>query len=329
MKEDEFLPWHKVQQLRVLEQLKAGKLPHAILIGGPENVGKRHFARALAGLLLCKQPTDSGRCKECAPCHLVSAGTHPDIRVVQPEESKLIKIEQIRDLIDWVSQTSQMGGMKVTLLMPAEQMNISSANALLKCLEEPGPDNLLILVTNQPGRLLPTIRSRCQRLDFPIPRAEDTTGWLRDELDSGNDAELLLGMAGGAPLAVVDRIDAEYLERRRNLVAAIDGLMSGREVVGEVAGRLASTEPADMLEILEGLLVDALKNQMTENKKYIKNKDLEDLVDRLSKALDRRFLLDMIRQVTAERRAVQGPSNPNIQLLLEGLLIELSKGWRL
>ncbi|MEX2489980.1 MAG: DNA polymerase III subunit delta' [Pseudomonadales bacterium] len=324
MRENEFLPWHREQQTRVLDQHKAGKLPHAMLMGGPADVGKRQFAGALASYLLCQQPRDGGSCLECPMCHLVSAGSHPDLRWITPVDSKLIKIEQIRELIDWASQTAQMGGMKIAILTPAEQMNNQSANALLKCLEEPARNTALMLVSDQPGRLLPTIRSRCQRLDFPVPKAENTLAWLRSKIDSGEDPELLLGMAGGAPLAVVEHIDQEYLERRRTLMAAVQAMVKGHKPAGEVAGSVTSSEPSEVLEMLEGLFIDALKAQTTGSEKYIRNKDIMDIVNNVSEAFERHSLVEIIDRIGLERRAVQGPSNPNVQLLLEGVLIEMS-----
>ncbi len=327
--EDIFLPWQSAQKARVYDQYSGGKLPHAMLLAGPADVGKSRFARALAGFLLCRQPREAGRCGECSTCHLFSAGTHPDFRVIRPEESKLIRIEQIRELIDWVSQTAQMGGLKVAMLWPAEQMNVQSANALLKCLEEPARDTLLILVTKQPGRLLSTVRSRCQRLDFPIPPAREALPWLEEVTGSDEDAALMLSIAGGAPLAVVERMDEDYMERRRDLASEIGNLTDGARTPIDAAGTLAGSDPDETLGMLDSLLEDALKLRMTMDKKYIKNKDMEDIVDTLSRISDRRHLFRMIELIVLERGAVRGPSNPNVRLLLEGLMIELCKGFDL
>lgn len=327
MNEDgRFLPWHAVQRTHLFEQHGSDKLPHAMLLAGPAHVGKGRFAHALAGYLLCAQPTAEGRCGDCNTCHLFSAGTHPDFRQVEPEESKLIRIEQIRDLIDWASQTSQMGGLKVALLTPAEKMNVQSANALLKCLEEPAPNTVLLLVSHQPGRLLPTVKSRCQRIDFPLPRARESLPWLESMIGDDQDAALLLRVAGGAPLAVVERMDEEYIQRRATVMAGLEHLIGGGETAMAVAGRLSSLDPDEVLEMLYGVLEDALKIGLTEDKKYLKNRDMQRIVAQIAGTSPRRELVSLIERVAAARRAVQGPSNPNGRLLLEDLLIGLAAG---
>jgi len=329
MVEDTFLPWQEKQRDQVLAQKNAERLPHALLLAGPEHIGKYRFARALAGLLLCRQPGEEGRCGQCATCGFFSAGTHPDFRLVQPEESKLIRIEQIRDLIDWASQTSQMGGFKVAVILPAGQMNVSSANALLKCLEEPAPNTLLILVTSQPGRLLPTVRSRCQRLDFPIPPPDEALRWLAGKISSDNDAALLLGMAGGAPLAVVYQMSEEYLKQRATLMSDMRAMLAGQRSAVDVAGTLAGLDPGMTMQMLQDLFSDVLKIQMTGEEKFIKNKDMSADVREASARMDRRAVLDLIERISAARRAVQGPSNPNLRLLLEDVLIEVVRGFGL
>jgi len=132
-------------------------------------------------------------------------------------------------------------------------------------------------------------------------------------------------VAGGAPLAVVDRIDEQYLERRRTLMAAVQGIIERKSTAAEMAEGLASRDPSEVLEMLEGLFVDALKAQMTQGQEYIKNKDLGSLINKLVERMEQGFLLDTIRQIGIERRAIQGSSNPNVQLLLEGLLIDICK----
>ena len=126
-----FYPWQEKHRDRLVGLHKVDKLPHALLLSGPAYLGKRDFAFALAALLLCRAPRSGEPCGDCAGCHLFNAGTHPDFRVIEPEGSRSIVIEQIRDLIDWVNQTSQRGGLKAVVIYPAEQMNVHAANALL------------------------------------------------------------------------------------------------------------------------------------------------------------------------------------------------------
>ncbi|MFO6082911.1 DNA polymerase III subunit delta', partial [Pseudomonas aeruginosa] len=135
---------------------------HAYLLYGPAGIGKRALAEHWAAQLLCQRPAAAGACGECKACQLLAAGTHPDYFVLEPEEAeKPIRVDQVRDLVGFVVQTAQLGGRKVVLLEPAEAMNVNAANALLKSLEEPSGDTVLLLISHQPSRLLPTIKSRC------------------------------------------------------------------------------------------------------------------------------------------------------------------------
>src|SRR5690606_26968585 len=147
---------------QICAQQAANKLPHALMLAGPKGIGKRHLAEALAHLLLCLAPVEGTPCGKCRSCQLNHAQPHPDFLMLAPEEgSKAIKVDQVRGLIESLGKTAQQGGYKVLVLEPAEAMNINSANALLKSLEEPANNTLLILVSHTPSAVLPTIRSRC------------------------------------------------------------------------------------------------------------------------------------------------------------------------
>jgi DNA polymerase III subunit delta' len=151
MDRGDYYPWQAAERKRLVQQREADKMPHALLLSGARHLGKRDFALCMAGYLLCGTPVAGDPCGTCANCHLVAAGTHPDLRLIEPEGSKLIKIEQIRELTDWVNQTAQRGGFKVALIHPAEQMNLNAANALLKSLEEPSAGTVIILVSETPA----------------------------------------------------------------------------------------------------------------------------------------------------------------------------------
>ncbi|MFN4243997.1 MAG: hypothetical protein ACK4PI_12275 [Tepidisphaerales bacterium] len=162
--------------------VSAGRLPHGLLFSGPAGVGKGTTALALAGLLLCRQPRTTpalDRCGRCDSCVLLDAETHPDYRRVYRQLIRLEKDAKARDLsVDVIrdhllipaSRTSQLGRGKVFVVEEAERMSRAAQNALLKTLEEPAPDTVIVLLTDTPGALLPTVRSRCQPLWFrPLP----------------------------------------------------------------------------------------------------------------------------------------------------------------
>lgn len=197
---------------------RRARLPHAILIHGPAGVGKGEFALAAAAALLCESPhgDDGSACGHCPACTWFQAGNHPDFRSLQPaalgtdaeaepasagkkKPSREITIDQIRALEDFLQVGAHRQGRRIVLINPAEAMNRNTANALLKSLEEPGPDTLFLLVTHRYEQLLPTVRSRCQGLALHCPSEGESLAWLNAE--GIDDAGRWLGLAGGAPLA--------------------------------------------------------------------------------------------------------------------------------
>jgi DNA polymerase-3 subunit delta' len=240
------LPWQEALWRRVVGN-RAGQLeglPHALLLAGPAGQGKRRFAEALAALLVCESPVSGpAPCGGCVGCQLRAADNHPDLLKVVPEadaagegaepgdsaepakaRSAQIRIDQIRALQPALTLTAHRGGRRAVIVDPAEAMNLFTANALLKLLEEPPAGVVFLLVSAQPQRLLPTLRSRCQRWDFPLPEAEAVLPWLARE-HPGTPAELL-ALTGGAPLAAAALGEQGGQALRARLVADLAGLGS-------------------------------------------------------------------------------------------------------
>jgi len=152
---------------RLIARMRASRMPHALLISGHKSGEKHAFARAIAESLLCLSPqeTNARACGQCASCGLFKAGSHADFLPVDvSEDSREIKIGQIRTLCEELALTAQHGGYRVAIINPADAMNINASNSLLKTLEEPPPDTILILVTAKTGSISATVRSRCQRI---------------------------------------------------------------------------------------------------------------------------------------------------------------------
>ena len=195
------------------------RLPHAILIYGPRGVGKLALAERAAQMLLCE---GKGKpCDQCDACRWYKAGNHPDFRRLEPEvlwkepaadeepaakrpkqPSIEIKVDQVRELANFLYVRSHRGALRVAMVHPAEDMNENAANALLKGLEEPPAGAVFILVSHRPAQLLPTIRSRCVALPVGIPPREAALAWLSSQ--GLADAPRWLAYAGGAPLRALD-----------------------------------------------------------------------------------------------------------------------------
>ena len=315
------LPWQASAWQRVCVQIADGKMPHGILLAGPPDSGKANFAAGLAAYLLCQG--HSKPCGECRQCNLVTAGTHPDLLEVTLEDSKQIRIEQIRALIHWATQTAQQGGYKVCTINPADKLNNQSANALLKVLEEPPPNTLICLVSDQPMRLLPTLRSRCQRIELGTPSQQEAVLWLQGQLDSSADIELLLSIAGGMPLRVLDAIDEDYLKLRLELSSHLVPLAKGDRSPIDVAAVMAKEEVGRVLGLLYQLVSDSIALTLSGGK-VIKNRDLSETIQQYShlRSVSHRYkLLDHISEALGQ---LNGTSNPNGQMLLEGVFVKVA-----
>jgi DNA polymerase-3 subunit delta' len=205
--------------------LKAGRLSHAYLFLGTEGVGKETTARALAAALNCTAPQEDGdACGQCPSCQRLAAGTHPDFLVVSPEEGKTqIKIEMIRELRRLTDYPPLGGGWRVVLINPAEALTAISdaaANALLKTLEEPPPQHLLVLTAKSEAELLPTIVSRCHKLTFaPLPTALIIRELEKRRSLAPAQAALVAALSGGS-LGRALTLDPEELVQQRDQVLA-------------------------------------------------------------------------------------------------------------
>ncbi len=211
-------PWIAAQSRQLLAQRG-----HAWLLQGPSGLGQYSLALALASAWLCEDPREEGACGHCGSCHAVGVRTHADLCVLMPETamqalgwplaekaqqelddkkrkpSREIRVDAMRDAVEFAQRTSARGRGKVVLVYPAERMNHVTANALLKTLEEPPGDVRFVLATEAAHQLLPTIRSRClgHTMRWPDPAASQA--WLEAQGLARDDAAVLLRAAGGRP----------------------------------------------------------------------------------------------------------------------------------
>ncbi|MDA3869994.1 MAG: DNA polymerase III subunit delta' [Gammaproteobacteria bacterium] len=317
--------WQEEQWANLMQMKQAQRLPHALLLYGEAGSGKSEFARSLAASLLCRQPADNGEaCGRCDACRLIAAQTHPDLSVlkpVPPEKSKStrpvlnIRIDLIRRLTTKLTSTSQFEGYRVAIIQNADRLLLQAANALLKTLEEPGSQTLIILVTSRPYRLPITVRSRCQALRFPQPGEEVALAWLQSQ--GAKTPEIALKYAHGAPLIALNQQD-ETLEQRQLLTRALTAAYNGESSL-TYAAKLANLPRHLSLSWLLDWVSDLVRLKNTEGTVSLINEKDRNHLQKIAHKADLKKIFafhDLIIDYIREESIALNP-----QLTWENLLI--------
>ena len=314
-------PWKAWTQLRE-------RLAQAILIQSGEGLGEFEFAQACAQSLLCETPQpDRQACGACHACNWFSQGNHPDFRLVVPEsmapesreegaepakkKSEQIRIEQARELADFLAVGTHRGGLRVILIYPAEAMNANTQNALLKNLEEPPPATVFLLVTTQPERLLATVRSRCLKFTLPFPPSDPVLRWLKEQ--GLRQPEATLAGAGGAPLAALKAADTDA-DRLR----FIEGLGNPGFDPIALAEMVLRVPLWDLVGWLQRWSYDLLLARVTGRVRYHLN--LEGVIEDTARHCDAAELAAYLRRLAQARALARHPLNA--KLFVEDLLLQ-------
>jgi DNA polymerase-3 subunit delta' len=251
-------PWTVGLTAALSQALSAGRLPHALLIHEAPGSGGEWLAAWTAQLVLC-QEHGQAPCGHCTACRRVAARQHPDLHWVSLEdESREIKIDQVRDLAADLALKSHGGGYKVGVITPADALNRFAANALLKTLEEPPGTTLLVLVATQPSRLPATVRSRCQRLRIRAPQRAESLAWLAAAKGEG-DWNAALDALGEAPMLLIQGDAAELAEIGADSRRTLDALSAGSADPVTAAERWARAAPAVRLLCFENWLTERIR----------------------------------------------------------------------
>ena len=310
-------PWLETPWQRLLAT--RARPAQALLLTGPRGVGKGALAQAWAQALLCEAPlADGAACGHCPACHWVSAGTHPDFRLVTLQEkttkdgemrmATTIEVDQAREAVDFVQLSTYRAGFRVVLVNPADTLNLASANALLKVLEEPPLNTVFVLVSDQPRRLLPTIRSRCTRLDIGLPPLDTAAQWLAGQ--GVNDAMNLLALSGGTPLDAQRWVDSGELDERRSV---LEGLARFEQIDPVTLGdRWKAVSPQIWHNVVYKWLGDLLAVKLQGSVRF--NRDFADVLAQLGKKADLARLLMLAKMQAIEGRTLAHPLNRSLQL---------------
>ena len=313
------LPWLQPQMARLRAAHAAKRLAHAFLLHEARGAGGHALALWSAQLVLC---TDVSRapCGVCPACRRAASSQHPDLRVLQPiEDSRQIRIEQVRELIADLALTSHQGGYKVAIVSPADALNRNAANALLKTLEEPTPRTLLILVATQPSRLPATVLSRCQKIVIRAPARAEAVSWLQGVRGPG-EWDAVLDTLGDAPLwaAEVDpKSVAEFTAETRQV---LEDTGAGRADPLVTAERWWRTDLPLRLLCIENWLTDRIRGHFAAPT-FSVEMGAQVHLQRGASILSIRRLFGLVDQVQEMRSTLDAPLNRSLGLesLLRGL----------
>lgn len=309
-------PWQqsKWQQLLALQQ--QDRIPHALLLVGPRYLGKLHFATHFAHNLLCSQPQSGLACGQCTSCHMSQTGHHPDLLFLAPEEEgKVIGIDALREIAPFLALRSHYHGRRIVIIQHAHMMSVAGANSVLKILEEPPAQALLVLITHKHRSLLSTIRSRCQNHIMVPPSQDQGSAWL-NQARPGCDASLLLNLSGNAPLAALEMADKGF-EQRQAWFTQFCGLLEGQKGPFALADSWLKGDFRQPLYWLGTWLMDLVRLAVSPNPPLLSNPDLQpQLLSYVSK-LDQERLHKVLKQLMNLQYA-----QANTQLFLESLLVD-------
>jgi DNA polymerase-3 subunit delta' len=319
-------PWLEPARKTIVAALQQGRFPHALLLTGQPGSGKTAFSNYLAKLLLCQQPTVSHvPCGSCPGCIQFAAGGHPDYFHVSHavdektgKKSREIKIDQVRALAGKLVMSSHHGGYQVAILDPAEALNKNAANSLLKTLEEPSDNTVLVLVSACPARLPATVRSRCQQLKLEIPERQLALEWLQGQ-GCSEQAQTCLQLAHGAPLEALRLAQSETIEARREHFSALVGILERRVSPLTVAQGWSKDEKLQAIHWMREWLMDLVRIRMAGGAGQVRSADLQDGLTALAGRLDHRVVFELLERINRMLRSTAGSLNR--QLLTEDILL--------
>lgn len=225
---DADVPWLAGLQRSLSDAIDKDRLGHAVLIQVDPGLGGDWLATWLAARLFCSAPSTGKPCGTCLDCRRVVSGEQPDLMRLSPiEESKEIRIDQVREMAAELALTGHGRGRKVAVITPAERLNRNAANALLKTLEEPAGSSLLLLVTGEPSRLPATVQSRCTRVGVPVPPIAELEDWLKVQGGKGTDWKAVMNAIGPRPLVALQSEAEAIADVQRETVRALDQVAGG------------------------------------------------------------------------------------------------------
>lgn len=335
------LPWTHEAFHRILDNPQ--RQAHAYLLAGHAGMGKTAFAEQVARAMLCMQP-ENAPCGHCQSCRIYDCGSHPDLHVLQSDKvtsdvanifsiyapryledenirkkrkrpSPDIKIDQVRGVIPDINSRPQLSSCRIIIINQAEDLNINAANSILKSLEEPPADTYFILISHDPGRLLPTIRSRCNRLDFRPPDSETVLEWLRTQVPAQVVSDDLLVRAAGVPLKALALARGETNEETQGIALLMLRLARGQiDPVNTAMEMNKIQETRQLYTQMQLITSHIIRNKNNAGLSgAIDNGQYRDLID-LGNRLNFKQLYAFLDKVSENKKLAGGPLDETLML---------------
>ena len=318
------LPWQFDQWQQLYQYKNQNRIPQALLISGANGLGKLNLAEKFAYSLLCLKPNDNGiNCGNCAPCILIEAESHPDfIRITTEEFGKAIAIGQIRNLLTQLTLKRQFDTHRVVIIHPAEQLNNSSANAFLKCLEEPSEKTSIILVSNNPSNIPATILSRCQRINIPQPDQKKVIDWLiiQNPKLSITEAESLYHITQRSPFQALEFSNNEMLPLRNECFNAWLEIARLAQHPIVIAGNWHKLQSSPIINWITTWIADIIKCNYQTNSRTLHNPDLQKSLIYLATKTRLKDIFELYDLVLLSKQ--RADTQINKQSILEEILIK-------
>ncbi len=342
------LSWHQENWESFVTSF--GNFHHAQIVTAPEGYGLREFCLSMAQYSLCSEVDEEPNtwCGVCQNCQLFSAGTHPDFHVICNEmESaqgridligeyshryqdpavgdkkstlkKIIPIDQIRALIETFGHRPHIAPRKVALILPADRLNINAANALLKLLEEPPEDSLLILLSSEPSRLPPTVLSRCVQIQLPRPSDQQVRSWLEDQITS-EDIDLALELTDGAPFKARQICQSGQLQVQKELFIGLIGVCQRTTSLYQLSKSLQNVDFEEVIKWLQCFIMDMLRWKNTGKNPWWNNRSGQ---DNLPHRFSNERLFQVYDRLCVYRRIARGSLNE--ELALDTIFLTIQK----
>ncbi len=318
-------PWQVKRMQQAIRYLQDHRLAHAVLISGPDAIGKLEFCLQFIKRLNCTTPnSEDHACGQCKDCHLFAARTHPDVRLINVDDSdehkksEQIKIDDIREINQFMNLSRQQGNYKVVCINMAENMNINAANALLKTLEEPPENAILFLISQHPDALLPTIKSRCQAWKFHLPSEEQSLVWLSEQ-EIYAQWGAILKVAGGRPLRALALKRSGLGEDRANFYQDIAQFLTGKAKVTKVSKSHQDESLEQLVMWQQAWCADLIRCHYDKQPVTLENPDIRRSLHSLVGRVDLHLLFRFMDKLIELRRFSSAPLNK--RLFIEDMLI--------